>query len=162
MNRRLMATSDPGTTPPTRFMPAASSTSPIAPRATVSANSSVRLLDNLADSSMRRRSAVLPHELQPFRAESQKRHGFLKEARALVAIPERVANDAPDDPRTEVVRVVEPVDGRHHFGAAQIRICHVRKLVTGAVRQRLAGQKASAVHVLVELGAGVGVRQRDL
>src|SRR5215468_11195805 len=94
MNRRLNATSDPGSTLPTRFMPAANDTSPIAPTATVSASSRARLPDNLVDSSMRRAcSAVLLHEFQAFRAQPQKRDGFVIETRALVSIPERLAND---------------------------------------------------------------------
>ena len=72
----------------------------------------------------------------------------------------------PDDAErglgAEVVFVVEAVHHLHHVLGGQAGILDVRHLVAAVVRHLLVGDQVVVLGVVVELGAGVGMRDRDL
>ena len=88
--------------------------------------------------------------------------GFPVEPLPLAGVPERFPNDAPNDARTEVVRIVETIDGRHHVFQRQVGIRNVRKLVAAAVGDGFGVHKALVAQLIVELGARIGVSDRHL
>src|SRR5262245_48408607 len=103
----------------------------------------------------------LPRVLPALRAQPEKCHGLLIESRALVAIPQRFANDPPDDPWSEIVRVVEPVHRRHHFGTGEFGIGDVWRLMTAAVGHRRHCEEALPLDLVVQLRPRIGVGERD-
>src|ERR1700674_746797 len=54
-------------------------------------------------------AAAFSRPLPALRAQFEEGSRFLIEALALVAVPQRFAHDAPDDPRPEIIFVVEAV-----------------------------------------------------
>src|SRR5579859_3375701 len=85
-----------------------------------------------------RRPGVLP----ACGTRSHVRNGLLVQTLALVCVPERLAHDPPNNTRTEVIRVVEPVHRSHHLLAGQTRILKVRELLAARVGDGFRGEES--------------------
>src|ERR1700732_2912365 len=74
--------------------------------------------------------AALAHPLPALGAQLQEIDGFVIQALALIAVPQRFAHNAPNHPRPEIIFVVEAVHAGHHFRFRQVWILNVRQLVS--------------------------------
>ena len=96
------------------------------------------------------------YELFPFRAKLQKLLRFLVEALALVPVEGGAPDDPEDNPRAEVVAIIEMLYCLHDFLAGEPRVVNSRKLVTHLVRHILnLGEEVVLLEIIVELGARI-------
>src|SRR5271154_1964288 len=84
--------------------------------------------------------------LPTFRAQLQKRVGFVIQALAFVIVPQRFLHDAPYNLRAEIVLVVKAVDAGHHFRFGKMWILDMRQLVAAGVRECFHAQETLLGH----------------
>src|SRR5688572_21653853 len=99
------------------------------------------------------------YELFPFRAKLEKLLRLFVKPLALVPVECRAADDSEDNPRTEVVAVIEMLYRLDDFFAGQPRVVNGWKLVTHLVRHIFdLGEEVVLLEIIVKLGAGIGMR----
>src|SRR5215471_12012865 len=70
--------------------------------------------------------AAFAHPVQALRAQFQEFRCFRIQALPLVAVPQSIFHDAPDDSGPEIVFIVEAVDAVHHLRLREVRILDMR------------------------------------
>src|SRR5215469_6657257 len=89
-------------------------------------------------------------------------YSFVVEPFALVSIPQSIAHNTPHDTGSEVIGIVKAIYRRHHFLTRQPRIFNMRKLMAANVCDRLRRHEILDVQLIVKLGSGKRVSNRDL
>ena len=101
------------------------------------------------------------YELLPLGAQRQVLASFLVKARDVV-VDDRLLHDAPGRFRPEVIFAVELLHPLDQFAAVEPGIDDVRKLMAALIRHRIDRDQVVRLDVIVELGAGIRMRDRDL
>src|SRR5215831_11122282 len=103
-----------------------------------------------------------PRVFRASRANAQIFDRLFIEPFTLIRIPQRLANDTPNYTRPEIICIVEPIDGGHHFFSRQTWIFDMRELVPAIVRHGIRQHGIAAGELFIQFCPGEGMRDRHL